>query len=90
MRVRVCAVDEVAVKRERRSRFDGGFQNEAHDVLDGNGALGNAAVVHAVAVAFFPFVAPKIFEPVAFDGMNVVRAHQVPVLIEIFLRHFPE
>ena len=88
--VGIRAVHRVAVEREGRSRLDRGFQNEPHEIPQRNFRLADARVVHAVAVALFPFFAVKIFQRVAFDGADFVRTHQVPFLRKVFSRHFPE
>ena len=90
VRIGVGAVHRVAHEGERRARLHGALEHEAYDVLDAHGALGDARVGHALLVAALPLLAKVVLEGVALHGEDVVRAHEVPGLVEILLGHLPE
>ena len=88
--VRVRPVHRVAVERERRARFHRTLDDETDDVLDGDDALLDARIGHAFEVLLRPLLAETVLERVAFHRGDFVRAHEVPVALDVVARLLPE
>ncbi|MPM51929.1 hypothetical protein SDC9_98681 [bioreactor metagenome] len=79
--VRVCAVYRIPVEDKRRSGLDCALEDHAHELLDRNHALFDAAVGDAVAVARLPLLAPEVLQTISLHGGDVMRAHKIPAAL---------
>ena len=90
LRVGVRGIHRIAHEGEGRAGLHGALEDQAHEVFQQHGALGDARIGHAVAVAALPFLAVVVLQRIALHREDVVRAHEVPVPIQTLLGHLPE
>ena len=46
--------------------------------------------MHAIPIAFLPFLTVIVFQVIPLSRHHLIGTEHIPVLVEVFFRHFPK